>query len=210
MNPDFKDNERELIRLITFFKKRADKLITEGALEVEHEKLISACEKLVDTLTIHAENRSKVMEQRELIKNLVKDNAVCPKCGKNTHLKTHGTEKHENGWTCNVYRCRRCNIEFVWTAPNNAWDMIAYLEQSISQMEAKMLDEVSDESREQSQEMMTQMKGNVEKLKLVIESSDAEYEDMKQRDTEISKMVHEFKNHLLIEKIRMDTWTGPN
>ena len=33
-----------------------------------------------------------------------------------------------------------------------------------------------------------------------------EYEALQKRDLEMEKLIHEFKNSLLIEKIKMDTW----
>src|SRR3954462_11174081 len=110
MPTNFKDNERELIRLVGSFRRRADNLITEGRLSEEHAQVITACDKLTDTLDIHAANRAEILQQRDFLKEMIKDNALCPRCGKNTHLKHISIEKNEKGWKCNKYRCRRCNI----------------------------------------------------------------------------------------------------
>jgi hypothetical protein len=50
------------------------------------------------------------------------------------------------------------------------------------------------------------MQSNLDKLKPVIEAHDKDFEEMRHRDEEMDRLVHEFKNTLLIEKIKMDTW----
>jgi hypothetical protein len=54
--------------------------------------------------------------------------------------------------------------------------------------------------------MISQMQNTLAKLQPMIESSDKEYLDTEKQDSEMAKMIHEFKNHLLIEKIKMDSW----
>jgi hypothetical protein len=207
MNPNLKENERELIKLVNFFKKRAEKLMLENKLDTDYNQLITTCDKLVEQLHIHARNREIILAEREQLKNLVKDNAQCPKCGKNTHLKLSGTDKSEEGWKSNKYKCRKCNIEFVWARPNNPWDMIPYVENFVAGLEQKVLDENVDvDSKLLAMETVVQMKANLAKLKPVVEASDLDYSELEAREKEMAKMVHEFKNHLLIEKIRMDTW----
>jgi len=44
MNQNLKENERELIKLVNFFRKRAEKLIKKGKLSEEHKQVINACE----------------------------------------------------------------------------------------------------------------------------------------------------------------------
>jgi hypothetical protein len=44
----------------------------------------------------------------------------------------------------------------------------------------------------------------LQKLKPVIEASDAGYLEMEERDAEMTRMIKEFKSFLLIEKIKMD------
>jgi hypothetical protein len=207
MNLKLKDNERELVKIVNFFKKRAEKLLKEGKLSPEHAQVVTACENLVAKLENNAEVRHEVIQRRESLKSIIKDHAVCPKCSKNTHLKLIGTDKNEKGWQSNKYKCRRCNIEFVWNRPNNAWDLTPYMIDLIKELEGKMESEKTDtETKHHLQEMISQMQGTLEKLQPLIEASDKEFKDMEFQDSEMAKMIHEFKNHLLIEKIKMDSW----
>ncbi len=50
------------------------------------------------------------------------------------------------------------------------------------------------------------MQANLDKLKPVIDAHDKDYDVLMARDLEMEKLIHEFKNSLLIEKIKMDTW----
>lgn len=206
MSQKLKDNEKELIKLVNFFKRRADKLILEGKLSEEHKEIIAACEKLIEALQAHATNREEVLTQQNFLTTFIKDNAHCPKCHKNTHLRFVGTEKNEQGWKCNKYRCRRCNIEFVWNRPNNPWDMIPFIESSIQEMDLKLQSETEEETKQQFADMIAQMQESLDKLKPVIQTFDSNYKELQVRDLEIGKMVHQFKNQLLIEKIKMDSW----
>ncbi|HXC04097.1 MAG TPA: hypothetical protein VNZ86_05045, partial [Bacteroidia bacterium] len=130
--------ENEVVRLTQFFKKQAERLKAENRLGEEYVQLLQTCDALIEQMYLHARNREEVLSQREQLKQLVKDNALCPKCGKNTHLKLAGTDKSIQGWVSNKYRCRRCNIEFVWNAPNNPWDMMAYVEHVIQELEQRI------------------------------------------------------------------------
>jgi hypothetical protein len=159
-------------------------------------------------LDVHVANREEVTAQREMLKGLVKDNALCPQCGKNTHLKLRGVDTHERGWKNNKYMCRRCNIEFVWNRPNNPWDMMSFVEASIADMEASIEGEQDETILTQTREMIGQLQANLDKLKPVIESSDAAWTELQEREKEVERIVHEFKNLLLIEKIKTDTWKG--
>lgn len=199
----FKDNERELVTLVTFFKKRTNKFITEGKLGDDYKQLVESCDKLVEALGAHAERRNAVVEQREQLKKLVKDNAVCPKCNSNENLKHTGVDTHEKGWKSNKYKCRRCNIEFVWARPNNPWDMLAFVEDFLI-VQRTALDTESAEKREQTQAVIDQMESNVTALKPLIEASDADYKEMLERDAEMTKIIRDFKTQLLIEKVKMD------
>jgi hypothetical protein len=40
----------------------------------------------------------------------------------------------------------------------------------------------------------------------VIEAHDNEFHQLESREAEMEKLVHEFKNSLLIEKIKLDSW----
>jgi hypothetical protein len=122
-------------------------------------------------------------------------------------LKLVGTEKNEKGWKSNRYKCRRCNIEFTWNRPNNPWDMIHYIEEVMAMLQAKAADAATPGiEKEQLAAGIETMKGNLDKLKPVIDAHNAEYEALEKRDLEMEKLIHEFKNSLLIEKIKMDTW----
>lgn len=204
---NLKENERELIKLVNFFRKRADNLMQEGKLGPEHEQVKLSCEKLVEKLVLHAEAREQVIQKRTNLGNIVKDHAHCPKCGKADMIKMTGTEKSEKGWTCNKYKCRKCNIEFVWNRPNNPWDMVLFMEDFIEKLETSIEgNQLTEELNEQSRGLIGEMTNNLNRLKPVIEAVDAEYEEMMKRETDMSKMIREFKSYLMIEKIKMDTW----
>src|SRR5687768_5454615 len=98
MNKNFKDNERELVRVATYFKRQSKKLIEEGKLGEEHIKVEEAVDKFVDQMNKHADVRAFILEQRAQLEGLVKDDAACPQCYKRDLLKIVGTEKNEKGW----------------------------------------------------------------------------------------------------------------
>ncbi len=62
MNNNLKDNERALIKQVSFFKKRAEKLISEGKLGEEHTQLITTCETLISTVQLHAAKRAEILQ----------------------------------------------------------------------------------------------------------------------------------------------------
>ncbi len=196
MNPNLKENERELIKLVIYFRKKADKLIQEGKLGEEHSQMITACESLVEKLELHANNRKEILSQRELLKSIVKDQASCPKCSRNTHLKHTGVATSEQGWKSNKYQCRRCNIQFVWNRPNNPWDLVPFMETYLKEIREKAADEVTAGE-------IDQVEKNLSTLKPVLEAADQSYEELKSSEAEMDRMIHTFKKHLLIEKIKM-------
>lgn len=207
MAQNLKENERELIKLINFFRKRAEVLIKENKMDEDYRQLIEACEKLVGQLIKHSENRAEILLQREALKTIIKDNAICPKCQKSNQLKFVGIDKNEKGWKSNKYKCRRCNIEFVLNRPNNPWDMIPFMEMYIKDLEEKIeSQEVDEETKEHSRSMIIQMNESMIKLKPVIDASDLDYQELRGRELEMDEMIHNFKNHLLIERIKLDTW----
>jgi hypothetical protein len=207
MNHNLKENERELIKLVNFFKKEAEKRKQENKQDADYDQLVNTCDKLVEQLHIHARNREIILGEREQLQNLVKDNAACPKCGKTQFLKQTGVDTSEEGWKSNKYKCRKCNIEFVWARPNNPWDMIPYVEKFVADLEQKVSSDDSDvDTKFNAMATIAQMKVNLEKLKPVVEASDLDMKDLEAREKEMAKMVHEFKKHLMIEKIKMDTW----
>lgn len=205
MSLDFTSEERELIKLIGFFKKRAQKMLDENKAGEEYRLLMETCDKLVDQINLHAKHRHLVLSSREQLKKMVRDNAQCPKCTRSTHLKLVGVDKSPEGWKSNKYKCRRCNIEFVLNAPNNPWDMIPYVEKFVLEHERKIeLGTMPDEVRESTMAALTQMKGNLSALKPVVESSDLDLAEFEKRDAEMSDIVKKFKKQLMIEKIRME------
>jgi hypothetical protein len=216
VNPNFLPRERELIKVATFFKRQSKKLIGEGKIGEEHQQVEQAVDKFVEQMNEHANVRASILEQRKYLDRLVKDNAECPRCQTRDMIKLVGTEKNEKGWRSNRYKCRKCNIQFTWNRPNNPWDMIKYIDEVILQIQTRAATQpVSAEENEQSTAVIESMQLSLDKLKPVIEAHDQEYDALVVRDTEMERLIHEFKNTLLIEKIKMDTWenkkkTGKN
>ncbi len=206
MTKNFNQKERDLVKLAGFFKKQSKKLIEEGKLGEEHRKVEEAVDRFLEHINNHVNTRTFVREQREYLNKLVKDNANCPKCHTNDKLKLVGVEKNEKGWKSNRYKCRKCNIEFTWNLPNNPWDMIEYIEEILQQLRKKSADEPAHEDKEQTGLAIESMQANLDKLKPVIDAHNKDYEDLQARESEMEKIIHEFKNSLLIEKIKMDTW----
>ncbi|MDP1802221.1 MAG: hypothetical protein Q8L81_12765 [Bacteroidota bacterium] len=205
MNQELKQDERELIKLVNFFKKKAENWSAEIEIPEEFKQLMETCDKLVEQINLHAQSREVILSERELLKKLVKDNAQCPRCNKNENLKLIGTEKNEKGWQSNKYKCRKCNITFVWNAPNNPWDMIPYVESVVAEIEKKAEAENLDEaSKLHYIDSIAQMKGNLEKLKPVVENSATDIANLEQRDKEMADIVRKFKKHLMIEKIKLE------
>jgi hypothetical protein len=207
MNKNFNQKERDLAKLASFFKKQSIKLMEEGKLGEEHKKVEEAVDRFLEHLENHANTRAFVLEQREYLNKLVKDNAQCPKCHTNEKLKIVGIERNEKGWKSNRYKCRRCNIEFTWNMPNNPWHMIQYIQEVLQQMQIKAEDRsASDDDKAQSSQVIDNMRANLDKLKPVIDAHDKDYHDLQRHELEMERLIHEFKNSLMIEKIKMDTW----
>ena len=211
MNPNFKSNERELVKIATYFKKESKRLIEEGTLGEEHKKVEEAVDRFIDHINNHADTRQAILDKRESLANLVKDDASCPTCNKKDMLKLVGTETNEKNWKSNRYRCRRCNIEFTWNRPNNPWDMLEYIQAVLDMMHLREADpNIADDEKQQIAEVVESLQANVTRLKPVIESHNAEYDALQKREEEMERLVHEFKNTLMIEKIKMDTWENKN
>jgi hypothetical protein len=209
MNKHFKPNERELVKVATFFKKQSKKLIAEGKLGEENKNVEEAVDRFIEHMENHANTRAFILEQREYLKKLVKDNAQCPQCHSRDMLKLSGTEKNEKGWKSNRYKCRKCNIYFTWNMPNNPWDMIQYIEEVLLTMRLKQENALTPEAEKQEAlATIANLKANLDKLKPVIDAHDKEFNELQKREMEMDKLIHEFKNSLLIEKIKMDTWRG--
>jgi hypothetical protein len=203
MEEYFKSEERELVKLVQYFKKRAQTLLAENKLGEDFLQMIEACDKFVEQLNFHAKNREAVLNAREQLKGLIRDNAKCPTCHGAEKLKVIGFDTNVQGWKSNKYKCRKCNIAFVWNAPNNPWDMIPYVEKFISDTEIK-LGGTSDPETKNTLAALEQMKNTVATLKPVVESSDKDLKEMEERELQMADMVHKFKKQLAIEKIRME------
>lgn len=205
MDQNLKPDERELVKLVNYFKKRGEILIIENKLGDEYRQMLETCDKLVEQLNLHAKNRDMVIREREQLKNMVKDNATCPTCKSAAQLKVIGTEKSEQGWLSNKYKCRKCNITFVWNTPNNPWDMIPYVEHFIERMQEQVKTQQADEtSKAQTLAVLQQMQENMSRLKPVVEASDQDWAELQEREIQMSDMVSKFRKHLLIEKIRLE------
>ncbi|WP_347158870.1 hypothetical protein [Pontibacter chitinilyticus] len=201
-----KANERELVKLIRFFSKRAALLMETGELSQEHEQLTNACQNLEAQLYTHAQNRTAILDKRERLKNIIEDNAVCPKCNKADMLKKNGVTASELGWKSNTYRCRRCNITFTWNRPNTPWHMVKFLEKYIQELEEGVANESNEEIRRHTTDAIVQLNDSLDRLRPVLQTSDEEMEALEQKEKEMDKLIHQFKNYLLIEKIRLDTY----
>lgn len=205
MEQNLKTEERELVKLVQYFKKRAQILISEDKLDDAYSQMLDTCDKLSEQLFLHAKNRDTILGEREQLEGMIKDNAKCPKCNSNEMLKIIGFETSPEGWKSNKYKCRRCNIAFVWNAPNNPWDMIPYVEKFINNTEEKIKDlDPTDETIEATLAGLDAMKANLAKLKPVAEASDLDMKDLEERELQMADMVHKFKKHLMIEKIKIE------
>lgn len=205
-NAELKANERELIKLIRFFSKRGERLVATGELTEEHEQLTKACQNLETQLYKHAENRTAILEKRERLQQIIEDKAQCPKCHKADMLKKTGVATNEYGWKSNTYRCRRCNTTFTWNRPNNPWDMVEFLERYIQELEQRLQTEQSHEMQQHIEGAIPQLQDSLFRLRPVLQTSNEEVEALEQKEKEMGKLIHQFKNYLLIEKIKLDTY----
>lgn len=207
--PELKANERELIKLIRFFSKRATLLMEAGELSAENNQLTSACENLEKQLYTHASNRSAILDKRYRLEKIVEDNAKCPKCERADMLKRTGVATNSKGWRSNTYRCRRCNTEFTWNKPNNPWHLAAFLELYINELEKGLEIEQNIEVINQTRVAIEQMNDSLSRMRPVLATSDEEMEALQEKEQEMTKLIHQFKNYLLIEKIKLDSNSGP-
>lgn len=207
--PDLKANERELLKLIRFFGKRAQKLMDQGTLSPEHTQLTGACQNLENQLQSHATNRALILDKRERLQQIIEDNAQCPKCAKADMLKRTGSTRTERGWNCNTYKCRRCNITFTWNRPNNPWDMAQYLEDYILELELQVQQEQNEELKEHTQAAILQLNESLARLRPVLATSDEEVQALQLKEKEIDSLIHQFKTYLQIEKIKLEAYQEP-
>ncbi|WP_242928775.1 hypothetical protein [Pontibacter vulgaris] len=207
--PAFKENERELLKLIRFFSKRAERLMEEGEMSNEITQLTSACENLEKQLHIHAENRTAILDKRARLEQIIEDNAQCPKCQKADMLKRTGVTTNERGWKCNTYKCRRCNISFTWNRPNNPWHMKEFMQVYIAELELSLQTEQNEDIQAHTRQAIAQLHESLERLSPVLETSDEEVTALNEKEKEMDRLIHQFKNYLLIEKIKLDTYQEP-
>ena len=59
---------------------------------------------------------------------------------------------------------------------------------------------------DQTRQAIDVMQQNLDKLKPIVEGHDKDYHELQTREQEMERFLHEFKNSLMIEKIKMDTW----
>ena len=71
-------------------------------------------------------------------------------------------------------------------------------------VEKLQAEEMEENVREQTALALAQMKQNVLKLKPVVDASDKDMQELEERELAMSDLVHKFKKHLLIEKIKME------
>ncbi len=204
MDQILKPEEKELIRLVDYFKKRAQTLPA-NKLPVDYEQVMDTCNKLIEQMNFHAQNREIVLNERQKLEGMIKDNAKCPKCSSADMIKPIGFETNSQGWKSNKYKCRRCNIAFVWNTPNNPWDMVPYVEKFIIDTVAKISEQdINDPEIQPSIIALDQMRTNLGKLKPVVEASDNHLKELNARETEMADMVKKVKKHLMIEKIKLE------
>ncbi|WP_299759177.1 hypothetical protein [uncultured Pontibacter sp.] len=206
MNKALKANERELIKLIRFFSKRAEQLTENEELSEDQQQLTQACQNLEKQLLQHADNRAAILDKRTRLEKLIEDNAQCPKCQKADMLKKQAVTTNEHGWKLNTYRCRRCNTGFTWNRPNNPWHMMAFLEQYIKELEESLEHGIEPSLRLQTETAIPQLQDSLFRLRPVLQDSDDEVEALTEKEREMDKLIHQFKNYLLIEKIKLDTY----
>jgi hypothetical protein len=205
MEENLNQEERSVLKLISYFQKRKKELEEGGQLDDALSQLMETCEKLAAQLHVHADNRAAIHSSRQELQNMIRDNAKCPQCHSAANLKLIGTERNEKNWVSNKYKCRACNISFVWNAPNNPWDMIPYVEQFISDLEVKIADsDIDDENRKATEKAISQMRDSISALKPVVEASDAQLKEMNDREEQMADIVGKVKKHLMIQKIRLE------
>ena len=85
--------------------------------------------------------------------------------------------------------------------------MIKYLEEVLQTVQVKYaMENSSDQEKAEAQANIDSLQGNLDRLKPIIDAHDEAFNQMLVREEEMDKLIHEFKNSLLIEKIKMDRW----
>ena len=85
--------------------------------------------------------------------------------------------------------------------------MIEYIEEVLQKLRATLENETTlEDDKAQSRAVIESMQTNLDKLKPVIDAHNKDYSDLQAREAEMERLIHEFRNSLMIEKIKMDTW----
>lgn len=85
--------------------------------------------------------------------------------------------------------------------------MISYIQEVMDTLKSKRESgTMSEAEAEQVAKALESMQSNLDTFKPVIDAHNEEYKRIIERDREMEKIIHEFKNSLLIEKIKLDTW----
>lgn len=85
--------------------------------------------------------------------------------------------------------------------------MISYIEELLTVMRLQYNNEsASPQERELLLATINNTEEKLNTLKPVITTHDAEYEALQVHEATMEKLIHEFKNSLMIERIKMDTW----
>jgi hypothetical protein len=85
--------------------------------------------------------------------------------------------------------------------------MIEHIEEVLQQLRSKLSEESTQaHDKEQATAVIENMQANLDKLRPVIDAHNKDYGDLQAREDEMERLIHEFRNSLLIEKIKMDTW----
>src|SRR5690606_7494516 len=158
---------------------RTENLSVTGALSEEEQQITTSCQKLLESLYSHVANHEAVLDKRDQLITIVKDNAACPQCETKSHLKCVTVEQNEKSWKSNRYKCRRCNIAFTWNRPNNPWDLVPFLKEVLVQMEATAQDETqTEQARQYAAYNRNMMLENLARLEPVLQNSDEELAEM--------------------------------
>ena len=204
MNQNLNQEEREVVKLALFFQKNAKRIIEEKALDENHLELSDSCEKIITALNTHADFRASVLQQQQELQSAIQDNAVCPKCEGVEYLKHIGVDSTEE-WKCNKYKCRRCNITFVWNRPNNPWDLLKFVDKLKEQLQVQMgVAQMGGLSSAEFAPMMENLDSQMANLKATIDHVDKIHAEMIEKDQTMTSLVKEFKKFLMIEKIKLE------
>lgn len=82
--------------------------------------------------------------------------------------------------------------------------MIPYVEDFVARMELKTASFATEIEQAAHQRALAEMKGNLEKLKPVVQNSDQQMKILAEKEILMADLVRKFKKQLLIEKIRFE------